>query len=177
MTRRCASQALRLRVHAAADLHPGNLLGIVLVCDQDVQESRLERSVRSLGQLVDLLRAGRPRPAVVGVRLRRRGRRLLPFRQPPEHRVVAGSGEIGDDVFRSYLVIQTPEMLERYERYVAPAAEPDLSQLRALHPDMLTLAAWARGQSSIVGDHAQANDAHGDGAHSGDHARDGSEEA
>ena len=40
----------------------------------------------------------------------------------PEHRVVTGSGEIGDDVFRSYFVIQTPEMLERYERYVAPAA-------------------------------------------------------
>lgn len=40
----------------------------------------------------------------------------------PEHRVATGSGEIGDDVFRSYFVIQTPEMLERYERYVAPAA-------------------------------------------------------
>jgi pimeloyl-ACP methyl ester carboxylesterase len=50
---------------------------------------------------------------------------LLPgLRDVPEHRVVvAGSSEIGDDVFRSYFVIQTPEMLERYERYVAPAAE------------------------------------------------------
>jgi pimeloyl-ACP methyl ester carboxylesterase len=48
---------------------------------------------------------------------------LLPgLRDVPEHRVVAGSGEIGDDDFRSYFVIQTPEMLERYERYVAPAA-------------------------------------------------------
>jgi pimeloyl-ACP methyl ester carboxylesterase len=48
---------------------------------------------------------------------------LLPgVRDIPEHRVVAGSGEIGDDAFRSYFVIQTPEMLERYERYVAPAA-------------------------------------------------------
>jgi pimeloyl-ACP methyl ester carboxylesterase len=48
---------------------------------------------------------------------------LLPgLRDVPEHRVVAGSGEIGDDVFRSYFVIQTPEMLERYEHYVAPAA-------------------------------------------------------
>src|SRR6476661_10102659 len=48
---------------------------------------------------------------------------LLPgVRNIPAHRVVAGSGEIGDDVFRSYFVIQTPEMLERYERYVAPAA-------------------------------------------------------
>ncbi len=48
---------------------------------------------------------------------------LLPgVRDVPEHRVVAGSGEVGDDVFRSYFVIQTPEMLERYERHVAPAA-------------------------------------------------------
>jgi pimeloyl-ACP methyl ester carboxylesterase len=48
---------------------------------------------------------------------------LLPgVHDVPEHRGVAGSGEIGDDVFRSYFVIQTPEMLERYERYVAPAA-------------------------------------------------------
>lgn len=44
------------------------------------------------------------------------------LRDVPEHHVVAGSGEIGDDVFRSYFVIQTPEMLERYEQYVAPAA-------------------------------------------------------
>ncbi len=44
------------------------------------------------------------------------------LRDVPEHRVVVGSGEIGDDVFRSYFVIQTPEMLDRYERYVAPAA-------------------------------------------------------
>jgi pimeloyl-ACP methyl ester carboxylesterase len=48
---------------------------------------------------------------------------LLPgVRDVPEHRVVAGSGAIGDDVFRSYFVVQTPEMLERYERSVAPAA-------------------------------------------------------
>jgi pimeloyl-ACP methyl ester carboxylesterase len=48
---------------------------------------------------------------------------LLPgSRAVPEHRVAVGSGEIGDDVFRSYFVVQTPEMLERYERYVAPAA-------------------------------------------------------
>ena len=48
---------------------------------------------------------------------------LLPgLRDVPEHRVVAGSRVIGDDVFRSYFVIQTPEMLERYERHVAPAA-------------------------------------------------------
>lgn len=48
---------------------------------------------------------------------------LLPeLRDVPDHRVVAGAGDIGDDVFRSYFVIQTPEMLERYERHVAPAA-------------------------------------------------------
>jgi pimeloyl-ACP methyl ester carboxylesterase len=47
---------------------------------------------------------------------------LKGVRDVPEHRVVAGSGEIGDDVFRSYFVIQTPEMLERYERLIAPAA-------------------------------------------------------
>jgi pimeloyl-ACP methyl ester carboxylesterase len=48
---------------------------------------------------------------------------LLPgLRDVPEHRVVVGSGEIGDDGFRSYFVVQSPQMLERYERYVAPAA-------------------------------------------------------
>jgi pimeloyl-ACP methyl ester carboxylesterase len=48
---------------------------------------------------------------------------LLPgVRDVPEHRVVAGPGGIGDDVFRSYFVVQTPEMLDRYERHVAPAA-------------------------------------------------------
>ncbi|MBO0870036.1 MAG: alpha/beta hydrolase [Micromonosporaceae bacterium] len=48
---------------------------------------------------------------------------LLPgVRNVPAHRVVAGSGDIGDEVFRSYFVVQTPEMLDRYERYVAPAA-------------------------------------------------------
>jgi pimeloyl-ACP methyl ester carboxylesterase len=48
---------------------------------------------------------------------------LVPgVRDVPAHRVIVGSGEIGDDEFRGYFVIQTPEMLERYERYVAPAA-------------------------------------------------------
>ena len=48
---------------------------------------------------------------------------LLPgTRDVPEHRVVAGPGDLGDDVFRGYFVVQTPEMLERYERFVAPAA-------------------------------------------------------
>ena len=44
------------------------------------------------------------------------------MRDVPEHRVVVGSGEIGDDDFRGYFVVQSPEMLDRYERYVAPAA-------------------------------------------------------
>jgi pimeloyl-ACP methyl ester carboxylesterase len=48
---------------------------------------------------------------------------LLPTaRDVPPHRVVVGSGDLGDDDFRSYFVIQSPEMLERYERHVAPAA-------------------------------------------------------
>ena len=48
---------------------------------------------------------------------------LLPgLREVPEHRVVVGSGEMGDQAFRSYFVVQTTEMLQRYERYVAPAA-------------------------------------------------------
>jgi len=38
----------------------------------------------------------------------------------PEHRVVAGGGI--DEVFRDYFVVQTPAMLARYERFVAPAA-------------------------------------------------------
>lgn len=48
---------------------------------------------------------------------------LASVRSVPEHRVVAGSGELGDETFRSYFVVQTPEMLDRYERYVAPAAD------------------------------------------------------
>jgi pimeloyl-ACP methyl ester carboxylesterase len=47
---------------------------------------------------------------------------LAGLRDIPEHRVIAGSGDIGDDDFRGYFVIQTPAMLERYERYVAPGA-------------------------------------------------------
>ncbi|MFG2622774.1 alpha/beta fold hydrolase [Streptomyces sp. NPDC048507] len=43
-------------------------------------------------------------------------------REVPGHRVVAGTGELGDEGFRSYFVVQTPEMLDRYERHVAPAA-------------------------------------------------------
>ncbi len=47
---------------------------------------------------------------------------LAGVRDVPEHRVVVGSGDVGDDDFRSYFVVQSPEMLHRYNRYVAPAA-------------------------------------------------------
>jgi pimeloyl-ACP methyl ester carboxylesterase len=48
---------------------------------------------------------------------------LLPgVRDVPPHRAVVGTGEIGDDDFRGYFVIHTPEMLQRYERCVAPGA-------------------------------------------------------
>ena len=48
---------------------------------------------------------------------------LLPgTRDVPAHRVVVGAGDLGDDDFRAYFVVQTPEMLERYEHHVAPAA-------------------------------------------------------
>lgn len=40
----------------------------------------------------------------------------------PEHRVAVGSGDLGDEVFRDYFVVQTPQMLDRYTRYVAPSA-------------------------------------------------------
>lgn len=57
---------------------------------------------------------------------------LLPgVRDVPEHRPVRdGSGnrpvlaaqDIGDEAFRSYFVVHSPAMAERYERFVAPAA-------------------------------------------------------
>ena len=40
---------------------------------------------------------------------------LLPgVRDVPEHRVLVGSGDLGDEGFRGYFVVQTEEMLERY---------------------------------------------------------------
>jgi pimeloyl-ACP methyl ester carboxylesterase len=46
---------------------------------------------------------------------------LLPeTRDVPPHRRVTGSHDIGDDGFRSYFVVQTPAMLERYQKYVVP---------------------------------------------------------
>lgn len=48
---------------------------------------------------------------------------LLPgVRDVPGHRVVAGAPGLGDEDFRGYFVLHTPEMLARYERFVAPSA-------------------------------------------------------
>jgi pimeloyl-ACP methyl ester carboxylesterase len=41
----------------------------------------------------------------------------------PEHDVVVSSGNLGDDEFRNYFTVQTAETLDRYERYVQPAAQ------------------------------------------------------
>lgn len=43
-------------------------------------------------------------------------------RDIPVHRLVDGAGDLGDDGFRNYFVVQTPDMLARYEEVVAPAA-------------------------------------------------------
>jgi pimeloyl-ACP methyl ester carboxylesterase len=41
----------------------------------------------------------------------------------PEHEVVHGSGRIGDAEFRDYFTVQTAQTLDRYQRYVQPAAQ------------------------------------------------------
>ena len=47
---------------------------------------------------------------------------LLPgVRDVPGQAVTFGSPDLGDDDFRDYVVVRTPETLERYDRYVAPA--------------------------------------------------------
>lgn len=47
---------------------------------------------------------------------------LLPgVRDLPEHRAVVAGGDLGDEGFRGYFVVQTPAMLQRYRRFVAPA--------------------------------------------------------
>ncbi|MTD13558.1 alpha/beta fold hydrolase [Nakamurella sp. YIM 132087] len=49
---------------------------------------------------------------------------LLPgARDVPAHHAVPGGSEIGDDGFRDYFVVHTPEMLERYREFVEPAAD------------------------------------------------------
>lgn len=48
---------------------------------------------------------------------------LLPeTRDVPPHRPVVAAPDLGDEEFRGYFVQQTPAMLDRYERFVAPGA-------------------------------------------------------
>jgi pimeloyl-ACP methyl ester carboxylesterase len=42
-------------------------------------------------------------------------------RDVPDHRPVVAADDLGDEEFRAYFVVQTPAMLERYRRFVAPA--------------------------------------------------------
>jgi pimeloyl-ACP methyl ester carboxylesterase len=46
---------------------------------------------------------------------------LAGVRDVPEHLPVIRADDFGDEEFRAYFVVQTPAMLERYERFVAPA--------------------------------------------------------
>src|SRR5215212_5951938 len=46
---------------------------------------------------------------------------LAGVREVPEHHPVVAADDLGDEEFRDYFVMQTPAMLDRYERYVAPA--------------------------------------------------------
>jgi len=46
---------------------------------------------------------------------------LAGIRDVPEHHAVVAAADLGDDGFRDYFVVQTPAMLDRYERFVAPA--------------------------------------------------------
>jgi pimeloyl-ACP methyl ester carboxylesterase len=47
---------------------------------------------------------------------------LAGTRDVPPHRPVVAAPDLGDDEFREYFVVQTPAMLDRYERFVAPGA-------------------------------------------------------
>lgn len=46
---------------------------------------------------------------------------LAGVRDVPEHHPVVTANDLGDGEFRGYFVVQTPAMLQRYERFVAPA--------------------------------------------------------
>ncbi len=46
---------------------------------------------------------------------------LAGVRDVPEHRAVIAADGLGDEEFRGYFVVQTQAMLDRYERFVAPA--------------------------------------------------------
>jgi pimeloyl-ACP methyl ester carboxylesterase len=47
---------------------------------------------------------------------------LAGTRDVPPHRPVVAAPDLGDAEFRGYFVVQTPAMLDRYERFVAPGA-------------------------------------------------------
>jgi pimeloyl-ACP methyl ester carboxylesterase len=47
---------------------------------------------------------------------------LAGIRDVPEHEVTYGSGTIGSAEFRDYFTVQSAETVDRWERYVAPAA-------------------------------------------------------
>ncbi|RYP88069.1 alpha/beta hydrolase [Nocardioides guangzhouensis] len=47
---------------------------------------------------------------------------LAGVRDVPGHHPVVAAEDLGDQEFRDYFVVQTPAMLERYERFVAPGA-------------------------------------------------------
>lgn len=47
---------------------------------------------------------------------------LAATRDVPPHRPVVAAPDLGDADFRGYFVVQTPAMLDRYERFVSPAA-------------------------------------------------------
>jgi pimeloyl-ACP methyl ester carboxylesterase len=46
---------------------------------------------------------------------------LSAVRDVPAHDPVVAADDLGDEEFRGYFVVQTPEMLDRYQRFVAPA--------------------------------------------------------
>jgi pimeloyl-ACP methyl ester carboxylesterase len=46
---------------------------------------------------------------------------LARVRDVPPHRAVVATDDLGDEEFRAYFVVQTPAMLDRYMRFVAPA--------------------------------------------------------
>ena len=46
---------------------------------------------------------------------------LAGVRDVPGHHPVVAGGDLGDEAFRAYFVVQTPAMFERYQRFVAPA--------------------------------------------------------
>jgi pimeloyl-ACP methyl ester carboxylesterase len=47
---------------------------------------------------------------------------LAGTRDVPPHRPVVAAPDLGDEEFRGYFVVQTPAMLDRYQRFVAPGA-------------------------------------------------------